>query len=109
MVSSRMTLDGRVLSSVRRTRRARGQGMWFEMRKEDLGFLDRAPVVYVAEAEVPAARAVVFTALVEPASWKHWFPNVRDVSYATPAPHGVGTVREANFSGTRWVEEMIAW
>lgn len=83
--------------------------MWFEMRKEDLGFRDRAPVVHVAEAEVPAARVVVFMALVEPASWKHWFPNVRDVSYATPAPHGVGTVREANFSGTHWIEEMIAW
>src|SRR2546430_3492154 len=83
--------------------------MWFEMRKEGLSFLDRAPVVHVAEAEVPAARVVVFTALVEPASWKHWFPNVRDVSYATPAPHGVGTVREANFRGTHWIEEMIAW
>ena len=31
------------------------------------------------------------------------------MSYATPAPHGVGTVREANFSGTHWIEEMIAW
>src|SRR2546430_9780661 len=83
--------------------------MWFEMRKENLSFLERAPVVHVAEAEVPAARVVVFTALVEPASWKDWFPNVRDVSYATQAPHGVGTVREANFSGTHWIEEMIAW
>src|SRR2546428_12695920 len=109
MVSSRMTLDGRVLSSVRRTRRARGQGMWFEMRKEDLGFLDRAPVVHVAEAEVPAARAVVFAALTEPRCWKHWFPNLREASYTSPPPHGVGTIREANFSGTHWIEELIAW
>jgi len=83
--------------------------MWFEMRKEGLGFLDRAPVVHLAEAEVPATRAVVFAALVEPRCWKHWFPSVREASYASPPPHGIGTIRQANFSGTRWVEEVVAW
>ena len=83
--------------------------MWFEMRKEDLGFLDRAPVVHVAEAEVPAARAVVFAALTEPRCWKHWFPNLREASYTSPPPHGVGTIRAANFSGTHWIEELVAW
>src|SRR5262249_32627037 len=33
----------------------------------------------------------------------------REASYATPPPHGVGTIREANVGGTRWVEELIAW
>jgi len=83
--------------------------MWFEMRKEDLGFLGRAPVVHAAEAGVAAARAAVFAALVEPSGWQHWFPSVREVSYASPAPHGVGTIRKANVGGTRWIEEMIAW
>jgi len=83
--------------------------MWFEMRKEDLGFLDRAPVVHVAEAGVPATPAVVFAALVEAPGWKHWFPSLREASYTSPPPHGVGTIRAANFSGTHWIEEMIAW
>jgi polyketide cyclase/dehydrase/lipid transport protein len=83
--------------------------VWFEMRKENLEFLHRAPVVHVAEAGVAAARPAVFAALVEPSGWKHWFPSVREVSYTSPAPHGVGTVREANVGGTRWIEEIIAW
>jgi len=83
--------------------------MWFEMRREDLGFLDRAPVVHAAEARVAAARAAVFGAFVEPSGWKHWFPGVRAVSYASPPPHGRGTIREATVGGTRWIEEIIAW
>jgi len=83
--------------------------VWFEMRKESLGFLDRAPVVHVAEAVIAAPRKAVFGAIAEPRGWKHWFPGVREASYATPPPHGVGTIREANVGGTRWVEEMIDW
>ena len=83
--------------------------VWFEMRKESLGFLDRAPVVHVAEAVVAAPRKAVFGAIAEPRGWKHWFPGVREASYTTPPPHGVGTIREANVGGTRWVEEMIDW
>ena len=83
--------------------------MWFEMRKESLGFLGHAPVVHVAEAVIAAPRNAVFGAIAEPRGWKHWFPGVRDASYTTPPPHGVGTIREANVGGTRWVEEMIDW
>ncbi len=83
--------------------------MWFEMRREGPEFLARAPVVHVAEAEVPAARAQVFAALADARGWPHWFPNVRQAAYATPPPHGVGTVRAANVGGTHWVEEIVAW
>ena len=83
--------------------------MWFAMRREDLGFVGRAPVVHVAEAELSAARPRVFDALVNPAGWPHWFPRVRAASYESPPPHGVGTIRVADVGGTRWEEEMIAW
>ena len=83
--------------------------MWFEMRKETPGFLDRAPVVHAAEALVPAPRNAVFAALVDPRGWKDWFPGVHEASYTSPPPHGVGTIREANVGGTRWVEQLIAW
>ena len=83
--------------------------MWFELRKESLGFLGRAPVVHVAEAVIAAPRNAVFRAIAEPRGWKHWFPGVRGASYTTPPPYGVGTIREANVGGTRWVEELIAW
>src|SRR5262245_3795279 len=79
------------------------------MRKESLGFLDRAPVVHVAEAVIAAPRNAVFGAIADPRGWKHWFPGVREASYTTPPPFGVGTIREADVRGTRWVEELITW
>jgi beta-alanine degradation protein BauB len=79
------------------------------MRKEDATFTLRAPVVHVTEAEVAAPRARVFAALADAAGWRHWFPGVRAAGYTTRPPHGVGTIREADVRGTRWVEEMIAW
>jgi carbon monoxide dehydrogenase subunit G len=89
--------------------RDKGTIVWFEMRKESLGFLGHAPVVHVAETMIAAPRNAVFGALAEPRGWKHWFPGVREASYTTPPPYGVGTIREANVAGTRWVEELIAW
>jgi len=79
------------------------------MRRENLSFVERAPVRHVAEATVPAARVMVFDALADAPAWPRWFPNVRAAGYTTPPPHGVGTIREADVGGTRWVEEMIAW
>ncbi|HVM96808.1 MAG TPA: SRPBCC family protein, partial [Candidatus Acidoferrales bacterium] len=81
--------------------------MWFDLRKEDLGFRQRAPVVYVNQAEVAAPRASVAAAFCDAPSWKKWFPNLRDAFYDSPAPHGVGSVREAHVGATRWREEML--
>ena len=82
---------------------------WFELRREDLFFLDRAPVTFTCEADVGAPRPAIFAALADPSTWSAWFPGVRRAWYPSPAPHGVGTVREARVGGTRWVEELIAW
>lgn len=83
--------------------------MRFAMRHEDLGFLERAPMVERVEAAASSAPAAVFAALADAAAWPHWFPGVRAAWYSTPRPYGVGTIREANVSGTHWVEKMIAW
>ena len=82
---------------------------WFELRKEDLSFLERAPVAFACEAEVEAPCAAVFAAFVDPTTWSSWFPGVREASYPSGPPHGVGTVRVAHVGGTRWIEELIAW
>jgi uncharacterized protein YndB with AHSA1/START domain len=83
--------------------------MWFEMRREDMGFVGRAPVVRTAEARLTAPRATVFRAFVDPASWPRWFPGVRAATYQTGLPYGVGTIRMAHVGVTHWVEEMVAW
>jgi hypothetical protein len=76
--------------------------MWFQMRKEDLTFRQQAPVVYVNEAVIAAPRSAVGAA-----SWKKWFPNLRDALYEGPPPYGVGSIREAHVGATRWTEEML--
>lgn len=72
-------------------------------------FLARAPVRHAFERVVAAPRTTVFGAIADPTGWKHWFPGVRDARYRDAPPYGVGTIRESDVSGTRWVEEMIAW
>ena len=79
------------------------------MRREDMSFVERAPVRHVFTRVVAAPRAAVFAAIADPPGWPAWFPGVRSARYASPPPHGVGSIREADVSGTRWVEEMIAW
>ncbi len=83
--------------------------MQFAMRHEDIGFLDRAPMVQVVEAAVRSEPTAVFAALTDAATWPRWFPGVRAAWYSTPSPHGIGTIREADVRGTHWVEKMIAW
>jgi hypothetical protein len=83
--------------------------MRFAMRHEDLGFIERAPMVQVVEAIVRSEPGAVFAALADASGWSRWFPGVRAAWYSTPPPHGVGTIREANVGGTQWVERMIAW
>jgi carbon monoxide dehydrogenase subunit G len=83
--------------------------MWFEMRREDLSFLEHAPVVHAFEAEIAAPAAAVFAAFADPTTWSAWFPGVQEASYPSGAPYGVGTVRAAHVGATHWVEELIAW
>ena len=83
--------------------------MWFELRKETLAFIERAPVVHTVDAIVAAPRAAVFTMVVEPQTWSTWFPGVRAASYPSGLPYGVGTIRQAHVGRTHWVEEIIAW
>lgn len=81
----------------------------FDLRREEVSFIDRAPLVHVFDAEVAAPREAVFAAFAEPATWKDWFPGVREASYSSAPPHGIGSIRRAEVGGTHWVEEVIAW
>src|SRR5262245_59786789 len=83
--------------------------MRFAMRHEDLGFINHAPMVQLVEAVVSNEPITVFGALADAATWPRWFPGVRAAWYSTQPPYGVGTIREADVSGTHWVEKMIAW
>ena len=83
--------------------------MWFSCRKEQLSFIERAPLVHTVRATVAAARPKDFATIVDPYTWRNWFPGVRAASYPSPTPYGVGTIRQAHVGRSHWVEELIAW
>lgn len=83
--------------------------MSFELRPEDLSFLDRAADTYVFDALVEAPRSAVFAAIsADPSTWT-WFPKLSNAGYEGPGPHGVGSRRQVHMAGTAYRETMIAW
>jgi hypothetical protein len=83
--------------------------MNFDLRPEDLTFLDRAPETYVFDAVIEAPRHEVFAAIsADPSTWR-WFPGLSNAGYRSAAPHGVGSKREVHMSGTAYHETMIGW
>ena len=84
--------------------------MWFPMRPVDLGFVDTAKKVYVAEHDLRSPRREVWSAFVDPTTWRHWWPGVASASYRGAAPpYGVGTFREATVGRQRYEEYVVVW
>ena len=84
--------------------------MWFELQPVEIDFLDVAPRRWVAKARLQAPRDAVWGAFADPATWRHWFPDVLEASYpgSTP-PHGVGTRRFSHVGRQYYEETMLAW
>jgi hypothetical protein len=84
--------------------------MWFKMRKVDLAFLEAAPKTYVVECKLASARPDVWKHLVDPTSWRHWWPGVKSASYGDSSrPYGIGTFREATIHGQKYQEYIVVW
>ena len=83
--------------------------MWFEMKKVEIDFLEKAPRIYVAECTVALAREQVWKAIIDAPTWPEWFPGVRSASYLGGPPYGVGTTRVADVGGFLMEETMLAW
>jgi len=83
--------------------------MNFDLRPEDLSFVDTAPESFVFDALVEAPRAQVFAAIsADPSTWT-WFPGLSKARYDTPEPHGIGSKRQVHMAGTYYRETMIGW
>ncbi len=75
--------------------------MIFTLRKEELSFVERAPVVVVEEVVVDAAPEQVWPALAEASAWVEWFDSVMALRYTSPEPHGMGSTRSVHVGGPR--------
>jgi carbon monoxide dehydrogenase subunit G len=75
-----------------------------------LDFLASAPNRTVTQVRLKQPVEVVFGALAEqPESWGSWYPGFGAGGYTSPAPHGVGSVREMKVGGLLTVETILAW
>ena len=85
--------------------------MAFRLRSESLSFVDTAPTVLRYSTRLNASPQQIFDALSgDPATWRHWFPGLRDGSYDSPPPHGVGSLRRVSVAGAgTYRETIVAW
>lgn len=76
-----------------------------------LEFFAAAPVKKALQLNFAHPPEVVFAAIAEdPAGWGRWFPGFSDTGhYVTPAPHGVGSVREMTMRSNTLTETVLAW
>ncbi|MFF5312929.1 SRPBCC family protein [Streptomyces massasporeus] len=65
-----------------------------QLRSEDLGFLERAPVRRTRIHDLHAPADVIFEQLADhPENWPRWFGPANECRYEGAPPYGVGTVR----------------
>ncbi|MFN0026964.1 MAG: SRPBCC family protein [Acidimicrobiales bacterium] len=81
----------------------------FTLRKEELSFVERAPMVAQEAVVVDAAASRVWPAFAEASAWTEWFASVRTVRYTSPEPHGMGSTRFVHVGGFKVHEEILAF
>jgi len=83
--------------------------MPYQLRNEDLSFVERAPLVVRAETSVPASPEAVWPALADAAAWPSWFTGMKDAHYTSPAPYGVGSTRRVHVMSLVADETILAF
>jgi uncharacterized protein YndB with AHSA1/START domain len=82
--------------------------MAFDMRSEDLGFVDRAPVVISEQVVVEASASAIWPALADAEAWTDWF-GCKAARYTSPEPIGVGSTRFVHVEQYKVNEEILAY
>jgi uncharacterized protein YndB with AHSA1/START domain len=83
--------------------------MRHQLRVEDLGFVDRAPLRITATRDLTAGVHQVWPWIAEADRWPQWFAAMSHAAYAGDAPPGVGAVREVTVRGLRLAELIVAF
>jgi hypothetical protein len=78
-------------------------------RPVDASFFESAPWRFRASAELAVAAASAFAIFEDAASWPKWFSSIRDVTWTTRPPFGVGTTRTVRLSTATVYEHFFRW
>ena len=79
------------------------------LRREELSFVERAPVVVRAERIVAASPTEVWPAFADAAAWVDWFTGMKEARYTSAPPHGVGSTRFVHVLGLKVDETLLAF
>jgi uncharacterized protein YndB with AHSA1/START domain len=83
--------------------------MRFRLRPEEIGFVERAPVLVRAEVTVPAAPDAVWPAFGDAPTWVEWFTGMDDARWTSPPPHAAGSTRSVRVMGLAADETILAF
>ena len=80
--------------------------MWFRLGDADLARTSRHAFVNVVEIDAPAEK--VFPLLTGD-RFEEWLPDLKGMTWTSPAPHGVGSTREVHLKALSVKERILAW
>ncbi|WP_179468138.1 SRPBCC family protein [Mycolicibacterium vinylchloridicum] len=82
---------------------------WYPLEAVDAGFFASAPYVFRYQKPFAAAPEQVWESLASADSAAAWGRTVKEVSFTSPPPHGVGTTRESVALGARGRSRYFRW
>jgi hypothetical protein len=82
---------------------------WYPLEPADAEFLASAPHVFRYQKRFVAPPEQVWESLASNASIAAWGPAIKEVSWTSPRPFGVGTTREVAGLGARARERYFRW
>ena len=83
---------------------------WYALEPADADFFDSAPHVFTYQKRFAAPPERVWTQLTSDASIAAWGPAIKEVTWTSPRPFGVGTTREVTApGGARLRERFFRW
>jgi hypothetical protein len=72
-------------------------------------FFTTAPIKFQNSIILPVSSEVAFKILEDASSWPVWFKDVKEISWKTPKPFGVGTRRVATLAFCEVYEQYFNW
>ena len=83
--------------------------MWFRVSAADATFASEAKKHFIYDFKVQADPARTFDVITDPLKMDRWMPDLKSGSWATKAPHGVGSVREVRLTTIAVQERVLVW
>ena len=83
---------------------------WYPLQPADADFLTSAPHVFRYEKRYAAAPEQVWASLTSDESIAAWGPSIKEVTWTSPRPFGIGTTRDVvAFGGATMRERYFRW